>query len=224
MSILSRFSDIMSANINAMLDKFEDPGKMVDQILRDLNGDILKVKNETASIIAEEARAKRELDECNSEIDKLLKYAEKAINAGNDGDARIFLAKKGELANTQGAISTKYQICVENSSKMKDMHNKLEEQISQLNNRRNEIKAKATTAKMQGKLNDIQGKIGGVGANLSAFDRMEDKVNKMMDEANAMAELNKPKEDSTQALFNKYDSPTTDVEDELQRLKAKMSK
>ncbi len=224
MSILSRFSDIMSANINAMLDKFEDPGKMVDQILRDLHDDLSKVKAETASIMAEEARAKRELDECNSEIEKMLKYAERAINAGNDGDARAFLQKKAELVNTQGALSTKYQIAVENSTKMKEMHSKLEEQISQLNNRKNEIKAKAATAKMQGKLNDIQSKIGGVGANLSAFDRMEDKVNKMMDEANAMAELNKPKEDSVEALFNKYDSPTTDVEDELQRLKDQMKK
>ena len=72
MSILKRFSDIMSANINALLDKCEDPAKMVDQILRNLNDDLGKVKAETASIMAEEARAKRELDECNKEIAKLL--------------------------------------------------------------------------------------------------------------------------------------------------------
>lgn len=68
MGILTRFKEIMSSNINALLDKAEDPEKMVDQCLRNLNSDLGKVKAETASIMAEEQRAKRELDECISEI------------------------------------------------------------------------------------------------------------------------------------------------------------
>ncbi len=61
MGILNRFKEIMSSNINALLDKAEDPEKMIDQILRNLNSDLGKVKAETASIMAEEQRAKREL-------------------------------------------------------------------------------------------------------------------------------------------------------------------
>ena len=60
MSILKRFSDIMSSNINALLDKAEDPVKMIDQLMRNLNDDLNKVKAETASVMAEETRAKRE--------------------------------------------------------------------------------------------------------------------------------------------------------------------
>ena len=103
-SILKRFSDIMSANINALLDKCEDPAKMVDQILRNLNDDLGKVKAETASIMAEEARAKRELDECNKEIAKLLDYAKRAIEAGNDDDARLFLSKKATLTHEKNSL------------------------------------------------------------------------------------------------------------------------
>ena len=62
MGIISRFKDIMSANINALLDKMEDPEKMVDQYLRNLESDLGKVKQETASVMADEQRAKRELD------------------------------------------------------------------------------------------------------------------------------------------------------------------
>ena len=79
MGILTRFKDIMAANINALLDKAEDPEKMIDQYLRNLESDLGKVKAETASIMAEEARAKRELDECNEEISKYQSYAEKAL-------------------------------------------------------------------------------------------------------------------------------------------------
>ena len=63
MGIISRFKDIMSANINALLDKAEDPEKMIDQYLRNLESDLAKVKQETASVMAEEAKAKRQLDE-----------------------------------------------------------------------------------------------------------------------------------------------------------------
>ena len=63
--IITRFKDIMSSNINALLDKAEDPSKMIDQYLRNLESDLGKVKAETASVMAEEKRAKRELDELN---------------------------------------------------------------------------------------------------------------------------------------------------------------
>ena len=62
--IIKRFSDIMSANLNALLDKAEDPEKMIDQYLRNLESDLGKVKAETASVMAEETKCKRELDEC----------------------------------------------------------------------------------------------------------------------------------------------------------------
>ena len=56
MGILTRFKDIMSANINALLDKCEDPEKMIDQYMRNLESDLGKVKAETASVMAEETR------------------------------------------------------------------------------------------------------------------------------------------------------------------------
>ena len=52
--ILKRFGDIMSANINSLLDKCEDPEKMIDQYLRDMQDDLGKVKAETASVMAAE--------------------------------------------------------------------------------------------------------------------------------------------------------------------------
>ena len=94
MGILTRFKDIMASNINALLDKCEDPEKMIDQYMRNLESDLGKVKAETASVMAEETRAKRELDDCNEQIAKMQSYAEKALLAGNEADARSFLEKK----------------------------------------------------------------------------------------------------------------------------------
>ncbi len=223
MGVLSRFKDIMSANINALLDKAEDPSKMIDQYLRDLENDLGKVKAETAAVRAEETRPRRELDECKEEIEKMQKYAEKAVMAGNDADARQFLAKKGQLSEKYASLQQTYNLAADNAAKMKQMHDKLVEDISALNSRRDAIKAKMAVAKTQQKMNKMGASIDGAEKTLSAFDRMEAKANKMLDEANAMAELNKGADQDIDSLARKYDEPAgAAVDDELAALKEKL--
>ncbi len=223
MGIISRFRDIMSANINALLDKAEDPSKMIDQYLRDLESDLGKVKAETAAVMAEETRCKRVLTECNEEIEKMQKYAEKAVMAGNDADARQFLTKKSQLAEKQAGLQQAYDLAADNAAKMKQMHDKLVNDIAELNARRDAIKAKVAVARTQEKMNKMGASIDGAAATMSKFDRAEAAANKMLDEANAMAELNKGSDSNIDALASKYDEPASaDVDDELAALKAKM--
>lgn len=227
MGILTRFKDIMAANINALLDKAEDPEKMIDQYLRNLESDLGKVKAETASIMAEESRAKRELDECNEEISKYQSYAEKALKAGNESDARAFLEKKQNVSKKLAALQQNYDIAAANASKMREMHDKLVRDIDSLNERRDAIKAKVQVAKTQQRLNEIGSSVTGASNDLSAFERMEEKADRMLDEANAMAELNRSEaENDISNLEAKYDSDVSStssaVDDELAALKAQM--
>lgn len=227
MGIMERFKDIMAANINALLDKAEDPEKMIDQYLRNLESDLGKVKAETASVIAEESRARRALDECNANITKMQTYAEKAVAAGNDADAKQFLAQKKVYTDQLASLESTYQIAADNAAKMRTMHDKLVSDIGQLNAKKDSIKAKMAAAKTQQRINKIGSSAVGAANDMSAFDRMEVKANKMLDEANAMSELNKTTaESSIDALASKYDSPATDnsLDDELAALKAQMGK
>ena len=224
MSILKRFTDIMSSNINALLDKAENPVKMIDQLMRNLNDDLNKVKAETASIMAEETRAKRELDECQSNVNKMLDYAKRAVDAGNDNDARQFLAKKATLTERLTILNTKYEGARANSEKMKQMYNKLSLQIEELNERRSTIKAKMATAKMQERINKMGSSINNSTSSIDSFNRMEEKANRMLDEANAMAELNSKANDSMEDLMSKYDNKNSSVEDELEALKNSSNK
>lgn len=225
--ILSRFKDIMSSNINALLDKVEDPMKMIDQYLRNLESDLGKVKAETAAVMAEETKSKRELDECIDSINKMQTYAEKALLSGNEADARTFLSKKGELNNKLMSLQQTYDIAKENSTKMREMHDKLIKDISQLNTRRDELKAKMAVANTQEKLNKIGSSVNGAIGNMSKFDEMEAKINKKLDTANAMAELNNSqKEENIEDLIAKYDNETkntsSEIDDELSELKSKL--
>ena len=225
--ILSRFKDIMSSNINALLDKVEDPMKMIDQYLRNLESDLGKVKAETAAVMAEDTKSKRELDECIDSINKMQTYAEKALLSGNEADARTFLSKKGELNNKLISLQQTYDMAKENSTKMREMHDKLIKDISQLNTRRDELKAKMAVANTQEKLNKVGSSVNGAIGNMSKFDEMEAKINKKLDTANAMAELNNSqKEENIEDLIAKYDNETkntsSEIDDELSELKSKL--
>lgn len=225
MGIISRFKDIMSANINALLDKCEDPEKMIDQYMRNLEEDLGKVKAETASVMADEKRTKRELDECTAEIDKLTAYAEKAVVAGNDDDARQFLTKKQSLLTKQAAYQQTYTLAADNAAKMRQMHDKLVNDINELNMRKDTIKAKVKIAKAQQTVNKMGTTMNGASKNLDAFSKMEAKADKMLDEANAMAELNTSgTESSIESLEEKYKVSAPAVDDELAALKAKLGK
>ena len=225
--ILSRFKDIMSSNINALLDKVEDPTKMIDQYLRNLESDLGKIKAETAAVMAEETKSKRELDECIDSINKMQTYAEKALLSGNEADARTFLSKKGELNNKLTSLQQTYDTAKENSTKMREMHDKLIKDISQLNTRRDELKAKMAVVNTQEKLNKIGSSVNGAIGNMSKFDEMEAKINKKLDTANAMAELNNSqKEENIDDLIAKYDNETkntsSEIDNELSELKSKL--
>ena len=193
MGVIQRFKDIMSANINAMLDKAENPEKMIDQYMRNLEDDLGKVKAETASVMAEEARAKRAYDEALAEVEKYQKYAEKAVAAGNDNDARVFLQSKKTAQSKLEGLKLTYD----------------------------------TAAANQERVNQVGSSLRGVSNNMSAFDRMEEKANKMLDTANAMAQLNESADTNVDDLARKYDlddmAGTSDIDDELAALKAKLN-
>ena len=223
MAILERFGDIIKANINAIIDKMEDPEKMIDQYLRDMMEDFAEVKKNTAGVMAEETRTKRLVDENQAEVAKYAEYSKKALSAGNEGDARTFISKKQELENLGAGLMTAYAAAHENALKMRQMHDKLASDIETLKSRREMIKAKVAVAKTQATINEAAASINSTQGAMDAFSRMENKASKMLDEANAMAELNTEPADEAKALEEKYASKGgASVDEELNNLKKEL--
>lgn len=225
MSILSRFGDIMAANINALLDKAEDPAKMVDQTLRNLRENLADVKKETKAVMADELSAKRRLDECQAEIARYTNAATNAVKAGQDNDARILLEKKQSLSAKLTDLQQTYDLAHANATKMRQMHDKLVNDIAELETRKDTIKAKINVAKAQERINKVTDAAGDASDNLAAFDRMEDKADRLLDEAMAHADLNEGPKDEAADLAAKYGggSSNMSVEDELAAIKASMN-
>lgn len=224
MGILTRFTDIVSANVNALLDKAENPSKMIDQYLRKMANDLADVKQETAGVMAEESRTKRLVDENEREVAKYSELAKRALLAQNEDDARVFLTKKQSLEAAGAGLQMSYAVAHENAVKMRQMHDKLVRDINSLNARRQAIKAKDAVARTQDRVNKLGATADKAEGTAGAFDRMEEKVNRRLDEANARAELDSQPVDEALALEEKYKNVDVDesVNDELAALKAQL--
>ncbi|KAF5080635.1 Phage shock protein A [anaerobic digester metagenome] len=223
MAILERFGDIIRANINDLLDKMEDPAIMIDQYLIDLLEDLAEVKRSTAEVMGEETRTKRLVDNNKAEVKKYADLAKKALLAGNEGDARVFLTKKQELENRDSELMDMYAAAHENAMKMRQMHDKLASDIETLQVRRTMIKSKVSIAKTQAIINEASSSANQTDDAMDAFTRMEEKADRMLDEANAMAELNVEPIDPAEALEEKYgEAGNTSVDEELAKLKQEL--
>jgi phage shock protein A len=192
MGILSRFKTIMASNVNAVLDKAEDPETTVEELMRGLRLDIGTVRAEAAALQAEEQRAKRALEECRAEIRKLAAYAEKSQEMGNTADAGLFQDKRDALLPKETELEARYTEAAGQAARLKELEEKLSSDISRLEARQAELKERMAAAKAQQKLNALDAPGHG---GISAIQAAEDKINSAYYEAKALAELREtPKE------------------------------
>lgn len=220
MGIFSRFADIMASNINDLLDRAENPEKMAKQYLRQAMEDLAEVKKETASIMAEEKRCKRNLDKAQADVNKYMDLARKAVTAGNDADATVFLAEKNKAAQVLATAQTAYSAAKANADKMQQLHAKLTEDVSSLQSRLKNVQAMSAVADAQKTVARMTSKdySGGLGK----FDAMEERVRAELDESAAAMELSAAPVNEADALAEKYAGGSTGVDAELAALKAEM--
>ena len=233
MGILSRFTDIMSANINSLLSKAEagNADKLLEKYLKDAKENLAQVKAEAAAVIAEETGLARKLADNEAESDKYDSYAMAAVKSGNDGDARKFLTYKNRLETDRADLSAQYARAQENSEKMRQLLRKLTDDINVSESKLSELKQKLTVAKQQEKMNQLEEKFSQSNP-LSGVDNLFDAVQKRVDAADAAAALNKDfarESNEVADLAKKYtvsaqELKTDQVEDQLAMLKLSLGK
>lgn len=219
---LGRIPKIMEANINAILDKCEDPAKMIDQLLVDYRRNLASVKKDTAAVIASEKIAKKELDECDAEIERVAKAAKNALLAGNQEDAGKLVERKQKLESTRSSLADNYAVCQQNVVKMRDAYNKLVDMITDLETRKDAAKAKLSIAKAQKGINAAVAKANST-VESERFSKYEEMAERALAEAEASAELD-TEGSTTEDLMDKYSTPgnSASVDAELARMKAEL--
>ena len=227
MGILSRFGDIMRANINDLLTGAENKNaeKLLNQYLRDAREDYAQVRNETASVMAEETAAKRRLDELNDQMARYERYAQAAVQSGNDADALKFLEAKGQLQAKKEDAETAYAQAQVNSEHMRQMTKKLLADIQEAESKIGELKAKLRIAESKEKMQQLTEKIGG--SALGNFDSLAGSIQKRIDAADAKDALQADLDGDMgiSDLEKKYagvDAGGPSAQSELEALKARM--
>lgn len=220
MGIVSRFADIMAANINELLDRAEDPEKMAKQYLREAMDDLADVKKETASVMAEEKRCQRNHEEAAAKVKKYEGLARQAVAAGNDNDARVFLAEKNKAAQAAQTAQLAYDAAKKNADKMRQLYTKLSNDVSELQGRLKNVQAMAAVADAQKTVARMASKDYASG--IGKFDQMEERIRSQLDESTAAMELSDAPANEADALAAKYAGGGAGVDADLAALKAEM--
>ena len=232
MGIFKRIKDIVTANINDLLDKFEDPENMIDQMIKEMEDSILELRKQTASAIAGSKMTAKKLSESEKEEAKWLNNAELAINDGKDDLARKALARKREISNHLEVL--KKQLADEDNmiENMKSDLHLVEEKVQEARRKRETLLMKKRAAETKQKMIESSEKArsafdGSSSSIINGFDsfaKYEEKIERELAEVEARAEMSGDRKDADlEAEFSHLQSDT-DVEDELAALKKKMKK
>jgi len=217
MSLLSRVRDLVSANLNSMLDKAEDPEKMVNEYMRQLQEQLYEAKTAVASAMADETKLHNKMVTFQAESDQWQSKAEAAVRANDDELAKAALGRKANAQKMADTYKQQYEMQDEQVEQLQDALVRLEARISEAKAKKELIIAKKNRAETQ---EAIQRTVRGLG-NVNAMDKlgqMEERVDDRLAQADAMAKL---EGDSLDSRFADLERDTA-VEDELAALKAKM--
>lgn len=158
----------------------------MDEYMRSLNSDLGKVKAETASLLAEERRAKNALDECCAEIIKMQRYADKSVEAGNEAESRKFLEQAAKLGERLNDLQNAYNLAASKAASMKQVQDRLIADLAALEQRRIELKGKLAETRLQQELSS-----DGLSSGQASFRDIEERMTRAIHEAEALAELRK---------------------------------
>ncbi|MFD2654609.1 MULTISPECIES: PspA/IM30 family protein [Gracilibacillus] len=215
-----RVKTVVSSELNSMLDKAEDPVKMLDQFMRDMESDIREVESAVAKQIANEKMLKRKTDDAQSLVEKRQAQAEKAIEAGNEDLARRALEDKNEQEAQANTLRESWERAKRDADQLREKLDEMKKEYQQMQLKKDSLKARAESAKTRTKMNRTMSSIGN-DASKQGFERMEEKVMQFEAEADTSEDLSS----ASKSLDDEFeDLEKSDVDDELAALKKKLGK
>jgi len=182
MGVFSRFLDIVNANINSLLDKAEDPEKMVKLMMQEMEDTLIELKSTCAEKIAKRTSKERERKEREALVERWQNRAELALSKHREDLAREALAEKRRHAAQLEQLADDVQRYEEIIAKSKEDISKLEDKLLSLKNKYQAIIERANRIREQKAASETIRKASDREA-MNRFEQMEQQVDRM--EANA---------------------------------------
>lgn len=216
MGIFSRFSDIINSNINALLDKAEDPQKMVRLIIQEMEDTLVEVRSTSAKTIAEKKELSRRVERMDADAKEWENKAELALNKGREDLARAALVEQAKATESVDAVKTELAHVEDHIAKLQEETCQLQEKLADAKARQKAIlmrhDAASTRLNVKRKLDTTK-----VEDALSRFENYERKIDGLEAELESYDMGKKSLSDEIADL-----EQDTKIDDQLAALKAKM--
>ncbi|WP_417349186.1 phage shock protein PspA [Ferrimonas sp.] len=219
MGIFSRFADIVNSNISALLDKAEDPEKMVRLIIQEMEDTLVEVRSTSAKVLAEKKEAIRRIERAEAQVEDWASKAELALSKDREDLAKAALMEKQKGAELVDTLKRELIYIEEQIERLKQEINQLQEKLNDARARQKTIIMRKQTASSR---LDVKRQLdtGKIDEAMMKFDQYERRVETLEAEVEAH-EMMQPKslEDEFAAL-----AAEEKINDELEQMKKKLKK
>jgi len=225
MNLFDRFVRVTKANIDGVLKNLEDPEKIMNQALEDMQNDLVKIRQSYAEVTATQRRLMKQKEQCDSMAQDWYQRAQLALQKGNEELAKEALTRRQAQTDEATQIQQQIDMQAESIDKLYEGMQMLEKKILESKSKKDQMVARARTAQSTQKVNDMLGGITGE-TSMDAFSRMEEKVEALEAAAEVSAEMGSiggnmlpgSAESSVEAQFAALEA-SSEVDDELKKLK-----
>ena len=218
MGLFDRISRVVRANLNDVVSKAEDPEKILEQSIIDMQEDLVQLRQAVAQAIATQKRTQQQYNQAQAEVNNWQSRAQLALQKGDENLAREALVRKKSHGDTATALQQTLGTQNTQVDQLKRNLIALESKISEAKTKKDMLKARVAAAKAQEQLQNTVGRMGTSTA-MAAFERMEEKVLQMEARAQAAGELAGNDLESQFALLESG----SNVDDELMAMKAQLT-
>jgi phage shock protein A len=217
MGLFDRISRVVRSNLNDMVSKAEDPEKILEQTVIEMQEDLVQLRQAVAQAIASQKRSQQQYNQAQSQANQWLSRAQLALQKGDETLAREALQRKKSYEEQANTIKVTLDGQTTQVEALKRNLIQLESKISEAKTKKNMLKARAQAAKANEQLQGMLGGINSTSSGMAAFERMEEKVLQMEARSNAAGELAGADLESQFKVLE-----AGNVDDDLAALKASM--
>jgi phage shock protein A len=216
--LLNRIWQVIRANVTHLVGQAEDPEKVLEQAVLDMQEDLIQLRQAVAQAIATQKRTERQFAQAQSQAEEWYKRAQLALEKEQESLAREALSRRQTYLDTAKMMQSQLTQQTGVVDQLKKNLLVLESKLTEAKTKKDMYIARARSAKASQNLQELMGRMGSGGA-ASAFERMEEKVLQLEAQASAATDLTA---DSLDRQFAALES-TGNLEDELAALKAKLA-
>ena len=221
MNMMDRFFRVVKSNINNVIQNLEDPEKVLEQAVNDMQSDLIKIRQSYAEVSATQKRMSKQKEQADSNAQEWYKRAQLALQKGDEELAREALSRRQTQVDTAETISKQLTVQTSALDKLYTSMTTLESKIVESKRQKDLMIARARTAKTSVQVSDMLSSISSGSNSVAAFDRMKEKVENLEAQADVAGELAASSTGTSLALEDKFrelDS-NSKIDDELNAMK-----